>query len=344
MREFPVESVGWTEMSFFLVQTESCRLLSPVLGPGKGQGESISEIRAKRAFIEERRGEVFARYGISDDVHLNHSSSTSAPAPSPTAEILSKIAGQHFTTAKKKMEFILQLREESISTPPVLSTAQPTQTPTPHSFTLACDAIDSNRLLLQSSFSNEFRWLFTTYTQWYALAYILRCLCNVHVPRGVKGADIQRAWALVDDVFPDMSTTISASVGGCAPGGSDVEHGSIWKCLVRLRQQAMGLRGGQGQGQGEVGNVMPVDSVGAGGNGGTSTSNNYKDTLRMKTHAGADAGASSMDVDFSEFDIQNLGGGDFSAFSGFAADIPFLPEWNAIMNGCFDEMGESVQV
>jgi hypothetical protein len=341
MREFPVESVGWTEMSFFLVQTESCRLLSPVLGPWSGSGlgrghegqwEGIDEIRAKRAFIEERRGEAFTRYGISDsEINLNDSAST------PPAEILSKIAGQHFTTAKKKMEFILQLREESISTPPVSSTGSQSQTP--HSFTLACDAIDSNWLLLQSSFSNGFRWLFTTYTQWYALAYILRCLCNVHVPRGVKDADIQRAWELVDDVFPDMSTSISANFGGCAPGGSDVEqHGSIWKCLVRLRQQAMGLRG-----QGQAGVVMHD----AGGNGATSNSNsNDNDKVKMKAHASADTGtgARSMDVDFGEFDMHNLGGEDFSAFSGFAADIPFLPEWNAIMNGCFDEMGESVQV
>ncbi|CAI7576549.1 unnamed protein product [Penicillium pancosmium] len=370
MREFPVESVGWTEMSFFLVQTESCRLLSPILGPGpgpgpgprpgrgqegEGQGEGISEIRAKRAFIEERRGEVYAKYGISEDTNLNDSASS--PTSSPA--ILSKIAGQHFTTAKKKMEFILQLREESISTPPRPRTSElnththsesEPYTQTPHSFTLACDAIDSNRLLLQSSFSNGFRWLFTTYTQWYALAYILRCLCNVHLPRGVKGADIQRAWALVDDVFPDMSTSISASVGGCAPGGSDVEqHGSIWKCLVRLRQQAMVLRGGQGQGQGQFGGVVPVDGGGAGGgaggNGGTSN-NSENDKVKMKAHATADAGAgaSSMDVDFGEFDMQNLGDGDFSAFSGFAADIPFLPEWNAIMNGCFDEMGEPFQV
>ena len=27
----PMESNGWTEMSFFLIQTESCRLLHPVL-------------------------------------------------------------------------------------------------------------------------------------------------------------------------------------------------------------------------------------------------------------------------------------------------------------------------
>ncbi|KAJ5979815.1 hypothetical protein N7481_007113 [Penicillium waksmanii] len=333
MRDFPVESVGWTEMSFFLMQTESCRLLSPVLGPWsgsgagagtgaeRGRGESISEIRTKRAFIEERRSEVFAKYGISEDLNLNDS----APA------ILSKIAGQHLTTAKKKMEFILQLREESILTPSASSTAHSksqserpntyTQTQTPKSFTLACDAIDSNRLLLQSSFSHDFRWLFTTYTQWYALAYILRCLCNVHVhvPREVRAVDIQRAWALVDDVFPDMS--MSASVGGLGYGGSDVEqHG--------------------------------MDGAGAGGNSGTGTSNNDNDMVKVKPFASVDAGAgagagaraSSMDVDFAEFDMQTLGDGDFSAFSGFAADIPFLPEWNAIMNGCFDEMGESVQV
>lgn len=320
MRDFPPERVGWSEMAFFLVQVESCLLLRPVLGPGPGAG--ICGIAEKRGLIGRRKGEVFRKYGIRDPAQ--GSACENRDGDDDEEGILCRLARQHFTTVELKMGFILRVREEvSISISRMQSNvaseieSESESKSRPHSFTLACDAIGSNRRLLRSDFSRGFRWLFTTYTQWYALAYVLRCLCNV--PAGVDAADIDRAWVLVDDVFPDMSMSMSSGVG--VGGGSDVEQqGSIWKCLLRLRQQALLLRPGGA-----------LDDA-----GGTRNS-----SVKAKVHANMDAG--SMEVDFGEFDsMPNIGDGDFNAFSGFATDIPFLPEWNAIIHGCFDEMGESV--
>lgn len=93
--------------------------------------------------------------------------------------------------------------------------------------------------------------------------------------------------------------------------------------VMRGQGVGEGVDGGNGAGTGSAGNSLRVN---------------------LKHHASANDSASisadasrAMDVDFNDFDVPI--GDDFSSFSGFATDIPFLPEWNAIMNGCFDEMG-----
>lgn len=295
MKSLPLQTRGWTEMSFFLIQTESCGLLHPVLGAGletdserskgkekveKGE-ERISSIRKKRHLIAERMAYIFTQYGISNQSEREDSK-------------LRRIAVQHLTTARKKMEFILQLREE-IS----MSTSSQSSRPLSHSFELACDALESNWTLLHSEFSSVFRWLFTTYTQWYALAYVLRCLCSA--PCGVQ---VERAWALVDHMFPDMSSD----------SGEIDQRGGIWKCLLLLRQQALNLRVAQG-GQEKMG--VSGDSVSGNAN------------PNMNPGMG-------MNVD--ELDLPDIGD-DFNAFSGLATDVLFLPKWNVVMNGCLDEMG-----
>lgn len=99
MAQLPIESEDWTEMSFFLIQTGSCRLLHPVMGTREQRSaDTLPAIAAKRRMIQERSQYVSTRYGV-------YSSKT------PPSN-LSRIATQHSTTSCRKMEFMFQLREE----------------------------------------------------------------------------------------------------------------------------------------------------------------------------------------------------------------------------------------
>lgn len=99
MTRFLVESDGWTEMSFFLIQTESCRLLHPIIDTqGQHSADALLDIAAKRKVMQEHGKYLSDKY------------STSSGSGTPTD--LLRIAMQHITTAAKKMKFVLQLREE----------------------------------------------------------------------------------------------------------------------------------------------------------------------------------------------------------------------------------------
>jgi len=214
-------------MSFFLIQTESCRLLHPILDIQVQHSAEIlldNEITEKRKMIQERGQYMCAKYGIL-------SGSGGVPAD------LSRIADQHTATAAKKMQFVLQLRKEmgmrkkkgardNDATPDVL---QP-------SFKLACETLECNHVLLKEGLASSFTWFFNMYTQWYALAYVLRCLCN-----SPSGLGTERAWTLVEGLFP-REMKFDGQLGEGVHGVKDHAHDSIWRCLDLLRSQALSLR------------------------------------------------------------------------------------------------------
>lgn len=101
------------------------------------------------------------------------------------------------------------------------------------SFKLACETLESNYLLLKDGLASNFQWFFNMYTQWYALAYVLRCLCG-----STLGFETERAWTLVEELFPRGKRLDGHSAG------NRHDHGpaSIWTCLNLLRSQALSLR------------------------------------------------------------------------------------------------------
>jgi hypothetical protein len=216
MSELPTETEGWTEMTFFLVQAEACWLLHPVIGNrGHSPTDTITDITEKRKFIEERCQNLLNRYDLASE--------------RPSSE-LSRLAFQHLTTARYKMDFILRLREELITRKQ--GDAQKDDDGCTHrlSFKIACDELESHCACKKDM---KFKWLFTAYTQWYALAYVLRCLCNVP-----NAPDTDYVWSLIEDAFPDYMHQLSTTEDG-------KEHATIWKCLSLLRHQALLLRSSQ---------------------------------------------------------------------------------------------------
>ncbi|OJJ45977.1 hypothetical protein ASPZODRAFT_142614 [Penicilliopsis zonata CBS 506.65] len=279
MKSLPVESHGWTEMSFFLIQTASCRLLHPILDiQEQHSADTLLNIVEKRKIMDEHRKHLSARYG--------------ELFGSGTPTDLSRIAFQHITTARKKMEFVLQLREE-------ISTQKQDVTPDvlKLSFNLACDGLESSRVLLKDGLASRFKWFFSMYTQWYALAYVLRCLCT-----SPGGSETDRAWALVEEMFPQ-----GLRVNVSSEGMHDDHGGSIWRCLNRLRQQALSLR--QLSSSGHCTSQIP------------------------ETEATAHGTATIPEL--GEFIDANQS--IFSSLDLSMPEIPLLPDWNAVINGCLTE-------
>lgn len=300
MTRLPVESDEWTQMSFFLVQTESCRLLHPILDSQEQRpADPLLPIAEKRKTLQERSQYLSANY-----------------SEAPTH--LSRITLQHRKTAYKKMVFVLQLREEismrqqkgtkDDAAPDVL---QP-------SFQLACDGLESSRGLLMGDFASRFRWLFRLYTPWYALAYILRCLCTKPC-----GAEAERAWALVDELYP-----VAMGLHGQWEGsqGDRYGHGSIWRCLDLLRRQAISAR------QHAQLHVATADAEAEPSSaGGKAASKPFPETESGRTAMAYEPSMlwpepdQGLNTDPSESLFPSL---DLSM-----PDFTLLPDWNAVING-----------
>ncbi len=332
MDRLPSDADTWTEMSFFLVQTEACRRMHPImetqsrqaaamvanaLAPGGSPGTTFSvpggpvcdpltQIREKRKTIRDPARYMRARFGIAPD---SHAALTGLP----------RMAIQHMGTACRKMEFVLQLREEII-----VQRREPAQTAVAavlqQSFRLACEALHSSSALLHDSAATPVGWFFATYTQWYALAYVLRCLCCRPRERVVETQALaEQAWALVDELFPSTSRLHGND-------GDAENDGSIWKYLHQLRQQAALVRDEQARmvaAQQDMAAVQPAELFDASPTPPMDRQPVTADGLFMGVDLNSDPNTANTAQN-----TQDL----FSSLDLFIADIQFPSNWDTAMN------------
>ncbi|KAK4062660.1 transcriptional regulator family: Fungal Specific TF [Trichoderma aggressivum f. europaeum] len=232
---------------------------------------------------------------------------------------LPPIATQHVTTACEKMKFVLQLRKEiSLSKQKEVQDDDATPDALKLSFKLACDCLESSHVLLKEGLASRFTWLFSMYTQWYALAYVLRCLCSNPSPRGFEA---DRAWVLVEELFPRGPNL----QGHPAAVHDERGHGRIWKFLNQLRHQAWSLRQ-HAQTSAATANVGARPS----GDERYWTCQRFSDAEILPPKIGS--GTSIVPEWVSEFPASS----DQSVFASLdllMPEIPFLPDWNAVING-----------
>lgn len=93
-------------------------------------------------------------------------------------------------------------------------------------FVTSVEVLEFSRLLETEQSTIKWGWLFRTYVQWHAVAYILSELCT-----RTKGETVDRAWNGIDSVFADWGGVIVAS-----------KRGMLWKPLRRLMAKARGAR------------------------------------------------------------------------------------------------------
>lgn len=93
-------------------------------------------------------------------------------------------------------------------------------------FVTCVEVLEFSRLLETEQSTIKWGWLFRTYVQWHAVAYILSELCA-----RTKGETVDRAWRAIDSVFADWGGVIVAS-----------KRGMLWKPLRKLMAKARAAR------------------------------------------------------------------------------------------------------
>lgn len=93
-------------------------------------------------------------------------------------------------------------------------------------FSTSVEVIEFSRLLETEKTTIKWGWLFRTYVQWHALAYVLSQLCT-----RTLGPEVDKAWLVIESVFDDWGGSVSAN-----------QRGMLWKPLRKLMAKARGER------------------------------------------------------------------------------------------------------
>ncbi|RMJ17913.1 hypothetical protein BHE90_004277 [Fusarium euwallaceae] len=312
MRSLPCDSENWTEMTFSLVQLEAARLVHRILiAKPRNDVETPENIEAKRAVLEKHNEWIESRF-----------------LALPPASNLRNAACAHYYTACAKIEFMLQVRQE-------LHVSRHREAPGAvfrglgeRPFTAACRTLERSWSLASGQVSMEHTWIFKTYTQWYALAYVLRYLCAFP-----NGPETKEAWALVTRAFSSIPYAQSSQLAR----ESNTGRNSIWKCLESLRCQALNAR--------TTARGSPVLEP--------SAPNNSQDSPVEDGAPEISAPVVSLQDQFSSSEDASLFAGQaepprlsdttqsadqwysgLPSFGDFAMpEMLYLPEWNDIVNG-----------
>ncbi|KAE8420586.1 hypothetical protein BDV36DRAFT_99505 [Aspergillus pseudocaelatus] len=314
MEKLPKETDEWTEMSFCIGGIKVTRLLQPILGTRSK--DTLGDIAAKRRTIDDYK------------TWLDSSLSSSCHPP----DHLSNLAYRHFITACKKMEFLLLVRQEIYQEKQAQLRSSPDYSTRP-SFKAACDVLESSYMLLECSgpFSHH-TWLFKTYTQWYALAYVLRCLCT---SRSTPETD--HAWDLVNNIL-HCATNFNLSSNSCTTIGNS----SIWRCLCSLRAQALSSRLAQ---QSAIDSDDLTPRLGSHDVG--ISNENIHDRNPNNTRHGQTPlttpnvlpiNSPAYFNDPIEQSFENFADTQHGLFPASSLlEVPCLPGWNAVVNGVLDD-------
>jgi len=171
---------------------------------------------------------------------------------------------------------------------------------------------------------SRFKWFFNIYTPWYALAYVLRCLCS-----SPCGFETERAWALVEELFPRAMRLHGPSAGIHDEYG----HGSIWRYINLLRCQALSSR------QRTQLSVATADVGIQSSNSGEHCTSQLLSGTEIPPPTGTTAtehgtsGLPELVQDYIIDSSQSI----FSPLDLSMPEIPFCPDWNAVIHGCLND-------
>ena len=169
-------------------------------------------------------------------------------------------------------------------------------------FDTSIEVMEFSRLLETESTTLRWGWLFRTYVQWHALAFVLSQLCT-----RTLGPDVDRAWHVIDGVFEDWGGALSKN-----------HRGMLWKPLRKLMAKAKTERAKALQKRA----MFPLDgSLGP--------------TMNLNTQPGPDMNGSAAEFPLYTAKLEpvytelNNVGGIERVSDGFPAFNPLLP--NAVL-------------
>lgn len=93
-------------------------------------------------------------------------------------------------------------------------------------FRTSLEVIEFSRLLETEKTTLKWGWLFRTYVQWHAIAFVLSQLCTRTI-----GPEVDKAWMVIERVFDDWGGNVTSN-----------QRGMLWKPLRKLMAKARAER------------------------------------------------------------------------------------------------------
>lgn len=208
--ESPKEHEGWTETTFDLIRysvsTTVRRLSYAPPGPGtcRTRGAKLT-LEDKEHIIEELHQYLEKKYLIYCDL--------SVPLNWVAATVTRLIMAKMWLVVHHPL-----LREDR-------GAGLPKET-LDRLFLTSVEVIEFSRLLETEKATRRWGWLFATYQQWHAMAYVLSQLAV-----RTKGPEVERAWPIIDAVFKEWHA-----------GDPTTKKGMLWKPLRKMMIRARATR------------------------------------------------------------------------------------------------------
>ncbi|GAP85338.1 putative fungal specific transcription factor domain-containing protein [Rosellinia necatrix] len=204
MTEFPPERTGSTDMTFCLIRYEICALSRRVHTAVTGMSPCPRE---SRGTLDEHEDKLLEMYEHIDQKYLR-------PCPAKETDLLNWVSATIARLIMSKMSLV-------IYQPLMPSTG--TELPSDvrdRLFMASIEVVEYSRVLNSEPKIRHWRWLFQTYNQWHAVAYLLLEVC-----RRSWSPSVERGWIALNSTFEN---------------GKDMDFAKpvIWVMLRKLMIQA----------------------------------------------------------------------------------------------------------
>ncbi|KAJ8105374.1 hypothetical protein ONZ43_g7450 [Nemania bipapillata] len=180
MTEFPPERIGSTDMTFCLIRYEICGLSRRVHAAASGMSPCPKE---SQVTLEEHEDKLIEMYEHIDKKYLK-------PCPDKETDLLNWVSATIARLIMSKMSLVIYQP---------LMPSSGTELPSDvrdRLFMASIEVVEYSRVLNAESKIRRWRWLFQTYNQWHAVAYLLLEVC-----RRPWSASVERGWMALNDTF-----------------------------------------------------------------------------------------------------------------------------------------------
>ncbi|KAI4593423.1 hypothetical protein KJ359_009313 [Pestalotiopsis sp. 9143b] len=209
MKDFPKERVGATDMTFSLIRYEICSLARRLHAASNPMNPCPRDTQVS---VDQREQMLLEMYGRVEDRYLK-------PCTDQDGDLLHWVAAAIARLIMAKMSLI-------IYQPILFPTGGQdiSQEVRDRIFLSSTEVVEYNRLLNTEPKCKQYRWLFQTYTQWHAVAYLLLEVC-----RRPWSSSVERAWLALSSSFSDTDPDEFQKLA---------QHKGVWLPLKRLLLKA----------------------------------------------------------------------------------------------------------
>ncbi|KAI0872634.1 fungal-specific transcription factor domain-containing protein [Hypoxylon argillaceum] len=204
MTDFPPERIGSTDMTFCLIRYEICGLSRRVHAAASGMSPCPKE---SQVTLEDHEDKLIEMYEHIDQKYLK-------PCPDKETDLLNWVSATIARLIMSKMSLVIYQP---------LMPSSGTELPSDvrdRLFMASIEVVEYSRVLNAEPKIRRWRWLFQTYNQWHAVAYLLLEVC-----RRSWSASVERGWIALNSTFQ-------------ADKNLDFAKPVIWVMLRKLMIQA----------------------------------------------------------------------------------------------------------